>query len=404
MHCMGDATGGWHVHNKEFRLGGVVTEVADRLFTFRPIHGPGMAGAIAEHLMTSEMYNETLVLAVGTRDGYVFDVAAAVARERNLPAVASYNHAADERRFRAQFTMRGAGVPGLADADEAAAFDRDVVEAIQRMGASFDAVVVPTEYVRGQLSAVLSPADLAKVVVAYHGPSAEVFRPRQRAWTGEGPWLHVSRCAVPNALHKNFLWSCELVAAARSAGEPLAEAAELRLCGSGNAESLITEYAVRNGLTDRITVSGVLHQKDLAGLYRESSFLLVPSMMEAGSTTIVEAVLSGCVPVVVDFAGSGEVMRRLGLGDLIVPAESRRAPVSGPDGQVCGHVEFVQPNTEAALAVMRRCLRDAESTNEVMEAAAAIARASFTIEPSVRLLDRALGRMSADMRLLPSFS
>jgi hypothetical protein len=82
-------------------------------------------------------------------------------------------------------------------------------------------VAVPTEYVRGQLSALLSPAELAKVLVAFHGVDTQVFPAPPDPWDGSRPWRHVSRCAVPNATHKNFRWSCEFVRAAVASELPL---------------------------------------------------------------------------------------------------------------------------------------------------------------------------------------
>jgi glycosyltransferase involved in cell wall biosynthesis len=255
---------------------------------------------------------------------------------------------------------------------------------IRRVGAEFEVVVVPTEYVRGQFAHLLPAADLAKVVVVYHGTDAVVFPSRETPWTPDGPWLHVSRCAVPNALHKNFFWSCELVVAAARADM----AAELHLCGGGNAAGLVTEYARQNGMADRITVVGELRQRELAARLRTAPFLLVPSMMEAASLVLVEAVLSGCVPVVLDYAGAAEVMRRLGLADLLVPARPRRVRVSGGDA----FVEFVEPDKAVALDVLRWCAEDPVRTGALLAGAARVARESFAVGPAVRDLNRALTR------------
>lgn len=387
VHCLGAGRAGWHVHDGEFQVGPHLREVGPALRTFVPAHGPGFAGAVAENVTVSRRFDERLVLAFGTRDGYVFDLAAAAARELSRPAVAFYYHSADERWFRGQFTSRGAGVAGLAGPDERAAFDAAAMAAIRALGAAFDAVVVPTEYVRGQLSTLLPPAQAARLVVAYHGCDPAVFAPRAEAWDGIGPWLHVSRCSVPNAVHKNFTWSCELVAAAVAAGPPLADVARLDLLGQGNAEPLVREYANQNGLGDRIAVSGVLTQRELAERYRRAAFLLVPSMMEAGCTVIVEAVLSGCVPVVLDAAGSGEVMRRLGLDALLVRGVPRRF----------GDVETVEPDRAQALAVLARCRRDPAGTADLLASAAGLARSHYTLEPTLAALDAGLRRLGVTL-------
>jgi len=396
VHCLGAGNGGWHVQDKEFRVGGHLAEQRPDLYAFWPAHGPGFDGAVAENLAVSQRFGESVALAVGTRDSYVFDIAIAVAGERGIPAVAVYCHSGDERWYRSQFTARGAGIPGLASSEERADFETSGVETVRRVGAACSAVVVPTEYVRGQLSALLSPAEMAKVQVAFHGVDPEVFPARSDPWDGTGPWLHVSRCAVPNATHKNFMWSCEFVRAAAATGPPLSQLARLELCGEGNAAPLLRQFAEQNGLAGRIAVVGKLSQTALAERYRGSAFLLVPSMMEAGCTAIVEAVLSGCAPIVLDCAGSGEVMRRLGLSDWLVLGVPRRFAYLGPDGSPAGHIETVEPDLEAALGVLMRCLRDPAATSRALTAAAAIARAELTIEATARALTAGLRRVGID--------
>jgi glycosyltransferase involved in cell wall biosynthesis len=241
------------------------------------------------------------------------------------------------------------------------------------------------------VSALLTPARAGKVLVAYHGCDPAVFHPRAEAWDGTGPWLHVSRCSVPNAVHKNFTWSCELVAAAVAAGPPLASPARLELLGQGNAAPLVGEYARQNGLGDRIVVSGTLTQPEVADRLRRAAFLLVPSMMEAGCTVIVEAVLSGCVPIVLDAAGSSEVMRRLGLDQLLVRGVPRRF------GGASTPVDTVEPDRGRALALLERCLRDPAGTAELMSAAAAAARTHYTLEPTLAALDTGLCRLGVNL-------
>lgn len=398
VHCLAGDTAGWHVRDKQFRVGGQLISPRRGLHVFLPAHGPGVEGAIAENLAVSGRLDESVVLAFGIRDSYVFDVAAAVARERDKPAVAFYYHSADERQFRSQFTARAPGVPGLASDKERVEFEAHAVGILRRLGRDFAAVVVPTEYLRGQLSAVLPPADMAKVVVAYHGVDPGAFPPRSAAWDGAGPWLHVSRCTVPNALHKNFLWSCELVRDAVKAGPPLAERARLELCGPGNAGPLIREFARQNNVIDRITATGAIAQRDLAAKYRHAAFLLVPSMMEAGCTVIVEAVLSGCAPIVLDYAGSGEVMRRLGLSHLLIRGIPRRYPYVLHDGTATGaQIDAIEPDLEAAGTILAECVRRPADTAEALSGAAAVARAQFAIEPSVKALHAGLLRLGVDL-------
>lgn len=396
VHCFAEATAGWHVRDGEFTVGGTLSTPLPSLHVFVPAHGPGFEGTVEEHRAVAEAFDERVVIAFGTRHGYVFETAGAVAARIGQPAVAFYCHAAEERWYRSQYTSRVPGVPGLASAAERDAFEAEAVAVIRGLGRDFAAIAVPTEYLRGQFSALLHAEDMAKVLVAYTGPDTAAFPARSGPWAEDGPWLQVARCAVPNALHKNFTWSCELM---RATARTL-PSARLELCGEGNAASLIRDFALRHGLADRIKVTGHVAQSVLAEKYRTASFLLVPSMMEAGATVLVEAVLSGCAPVALDYAGSGEVMRRLGLEELLVRPVVRRIEgrrFNGTTAHWC--VETVQPDLDQASAVISGRIADPDGTTALLADAAQRARSELGFEPNLHRLCAGLSRLG--INLLP---
>jgi glycosyltransferase involved in cell wall biosynthesis len=397
VHCFAEPTAGWHVRDGEFAVGGTLSTPHPSMHVFAPCHGPGFEGTVDEHRAVAEALDERVVIAFGTRHGHVFDTAGAVAARIERPAVAFYCHAAEERRYRSQYTSRVPGVPAVASAAERDAFEAEAVAVIRSLGRDFGALVVPTEYLRGQFSAVLPAEDMAKVLVAYTGPDTAAFPARGGPWTGDGPWLQVARCAVPNALHKNFTWSCELIrATARSL-----PTARLELCGEGNAAPLIRDYALRHGLTDRITVTGQVPQSVLAEKYRAASFLLMPSMMEAGATVLAEAVLSGCAPIALDYAGSGEVMRRLGLEDLLMRPVVHRIQGRRHDGTAAPwSIETVQPDPDQARDVISAAIADPDGTTALLSDAAQRARTELGFEPNLHRLCTGLSRLGIE--LLPS--
>ncbi len=379
VHCLSAPGAGWHVADGEFRVGPRTREVSADLVEFVPAHGPGLTGAVAENVAASVRYAEQTILVFGTRDGWVFDVALAAAEELGLPAVSLVYFTAEERWYRAQFTSRSRSIAGLADAIERAALDTRGVATLRDVIERSALVVVPTDYVKGQLAALVEPPDATRIVTVYHGVDPELFARRDRPWGPDGAWLHVSRLSVPFAAHKNVAWSCEFLRAMVDLDPP----PRLTICGSGDATGLVGDFATQNGLDARVTVGGFMDQPRLAAQMRVASLLLVPSMMEAGCTVIVEAVLSGCLPLVLDHAGSGEVMRSLGLGAFLVTPSTR---------DLGGGARTVVPEISHAREVVEFAYAHPEQVRRLLDAAADIAGQRFGIDATTRLLCEHLRR------------
>jgi glycosyltransferase involved in cell wall biosynthesis len=383
VHCLSAATAGWHVADGEFRIGPRTRQTAERVTEFVPAQGPGVAGAIAENIAASVEHREQAILAFGTRDGWVYDVAFAAADALDLPVVSFVYFTAEERWYRAQFTSRTRAIPGLADDDERALLDDHGQEVLRRVVDRSELVVVPTDYVRGQLSALLAPPAATKIVVVYHGVDPATFGRRTEPWTPGGAWLHVSRLSIPFAGHKNLAWSCQLVRACRDV-DP---APRLKVCGSGNAAGLVAEYASQNGLDGRISTVGFVDQRALAAEMRGASLLLVPSMMEAGCTVIVEAVMSGCLPIVLDFAGNGELLRSLGLTDYLITPTVR---------DLGAGVRTIVPDLEHARYVVDYALRHPDRVNRQLTDAAAVASRRFSLRATTDIVTRHVTHLVTD--------
>jgi hypothetical protein len=136
----------------------------------------------------------------------------------------------------------------------------------------------------------------------------------------------------------------------------------------------------------------------LAKTYRTASFLLMPSMMEAGATVLVEAVLSGCAPIALDYAGSGEVMRRLGLEDLLVRPVVHRIEGRRHDGAPTSWgIETVQPDLDQAREVIGARIADPGGTIALLAEAARRARTELGFEPNLHRLRTGLRRLGVEL-------
>jgi glycosyltransferase involved in cell wall biosynthesis len=378
VHCLSAPNAGWHIAAKEFSIGRRLAEKRSDLWEFIPAHGPGVEGCIRENEEVTKQFDERLILSFGTRDGFASGIALRVASKLGLRLVSFVYYTGEERWFRSQFTSRTRSIAGIASSEEKNALDAQGRAILNDVIVKSDLIVVPTHYVRGQLSNTLPPPDMVKVVVCYHGVDTGLFRlsAGKEWWQYNEKWVHVSRISTPFACFKNFVWSCELVRLAVERGS----SPRLSVYGDGNGRCLIEEFAEANALSEHIRVAGFVEQGELREGYREACVLLVPSMMEAGCTVVVEAVLCGCLPLVLDHAGAAEVMDLLGLTDYLLPSKCR----SFAEG-----VETVEPDAERALDLLTEVRAAPETAKRRMEEAQRLARSSLSLDVTgARLLQR----------------
>jgi hypothetical protein len=58
----------------------------------------------------------------------------------------------------------------------------------------------------------------------------------------------------------------------------------LKVIGAGDAGDLLQQFVIANDLQDSVSLAGTLSPRRVAAEFARSKILLVPSMMEAGST------------------------------------------------------------------------------------------------------------------------
>jgi glycosyltransferase involved in cell wall biosynthesis len=335
---------------------------------FSPERGPGFDGCIAENAATSRQRDEEIIFAIGTRDAFVYEVALGVGEALSIPVVSCHFNSVNERLFRAQLANRTNFLIGVASPDERAEFAHSTTEALRRIVRRSAAVVVPTDYMRGEVSGVCGDDFSPNTLVSFHGVPAEKFqyvtRPGYR-----GRLLHLSRMMYPQALSKNYLWSARFAEYVhRQAGTDVV----LRMVGSGSGDSVLLSYLRELNATEYVQMTGAMAKDALPAVYADADVLLCPSMMESSCQSLVEAIMTGCVPLTLDFGGSAEIMRRLGLGELLIAPTAHRE----------GRFDTVVPGMEHARDLLDWIRHDWTGVQELLRRAAELATREFSIERS----------------------
>jgi glycosyltransferase involved in cell wall biosynthesis len=371
VHCLSSDIAGWSVQSAEFRVQNTVKKLDEDLIEVCPVPGPGIEGAVRANTEISHEFGESLILMFGTRDGYVFSLALQAAALLNIAAVAFVYFTAEERQYRSQFISHTRSIPGLAEQEAARTLLSDGEKVLRQVFEHSSLVFVPTHYVRGQLSNILPSEHLCKLTVAYHGVDENLFYPRELDWAFGSSWLHVSRVSIPFSSHKNYFWTLEFLKAALSHFPQ----AHVSIAGEGNAKPLMQQYAIANKLEKNVRLCGFLDQAQLRNTYENSNILLVPSMMEAGATTIVESILVGCLPVVLDYAGAPEVLSSLGLSDFLLPSLVRDRGFG---------IKSIEPDTAFALNLMKKIEEMSEDIPNMMHRARQRALEQYSINVTTR--------------------
>ena len=165
-------------------------------------------------------------------------------------------------------------------------------------------VIVPTEYVRGQLVSCTDYKNYDKIKVCYHGiyESKYMHQNLNKWMIGEPSYVHASRLKHPQSIDKGINWTDNFA-------DPIG--GKVHVCGNGN-------YKFRS---ENIIQHGLLQQDDLFDLLSRCNYSLIPSQMEAGCTIALESVMCNALPVALNMAGLAEVMKMVGLDDYLVEPE-----------------------------------------------------------------------------------
>ncbi len=93
-----------------------------------------------------------------------------------------------------------------------------------------------------------------------------------------------------------------------AAASDLMRAGKLKLdfIGDGPMMEELRQLAEREGVSESITFRGWVAHEDLQSVVREADIFTFPSVREFGGAVVLEAMMLGVVPVIVDYGGPGE--------------------------------------------------------------------------------------------------
>ena len=142
--------------------------------------------------------------------------------------------------------------------------------------------------------------------------------------------------------------------------------------------------AVREGVAGAVSFRGNLPHAEVGGVMARANLLVFPSIREFGGGVVLEAMATGVVPLVVDYAGPGE---------LVDPGTGIKVPI-GPRAAIVA----------AVRAELERLAADPSGLPVMARAARARARTQFTWEAKARqvaeVYDWVLGAASRPAGLL----
>ena len=81
-----------------------------------------------------------------------------------------------------------------------------------------------------------------------------------------------------------------------------------RITGKGPEEAHLKQLSAALGLEKEVIIGQAFSREDYARELKDSDLYLLPSLREGGGLTMMEAMLSGCVPIVADCGGPGSAV------------------------------------------------------------------------------------------------
>lgn len=155
------------------------------------------------------------------------------------------------------------------------------------------------------------------------------------------------------------------------AAAPLLEDGRLRLeiVGDGPMRGELEALADRSGAGPRVTFHGWVEHREVQRILASCAVLGFPSIREFGGGVVLEAMALGVVPLVVDYAGPGELVgAQTGFKVPIGPRDAIIAGLRERLAWLCDHPEAVRAASAAGTALVASHFtweRKAEQIGEV---------------------------------------
>ena len=155
---------------------------------------------ILEHIQLSDKFGERIIFSFGIRDGKIQDIATRVAKYLGCKHITFVYFTKEESDWRSTFDEKKAVTSFLERRNYIDNFKSRCAKIVK----DADLVIVPTEYVRGQIVSCANYNDYAKIKVCYHGikiDDTEVINDAK--WLNLEPtFIHASRLKDPESLDK----------------------------------------------------------------------------------------------------------------------------------------------------------------------------------------------------------
>lgn len=183
---------------------------------------------------------------------------------------------------------------------------------------SADSVLALSPYTAKSIEQMTGIRD---VPLAFCGVDTELFRPRNSAEVGRSSGDDYILCVARLFdARKNVKMLLRAYATLRSLRPSVPE---LRLVGEPLSTEAI-QLLEQLGIADKVRCYGPTHGEDLATLYREASFFVLPSDEEGLGIVILEAMASG-LPVVSTASGGPNVIIDEGVTGFLTPVRDENA-------------------------------------------------------------------------------
>lgn len=304
-----------------------------------------------ENFAFSKRFKEDIIFAFGIRNGKIFDMASQVAKNLDVKLVSFVYFTKEESIWRSKFNTNGIETTNQYQEK----FMDNYKNVCKTIVEESDLVIVPTEYVRGELVAHANYKDLYKIKVCYHGIHVDNdILPSRDKWKKLNPtFVHASRLKHPESIDKGIYWTDKFADSVSGS--------KVYVCGNGN-------YQFRS---ENVKNMGLLNQHELHKLMKEKClYSLIPSQMEAGCTIALESIMCECIPIALNMAGLAEVMKMIGMEDYLVE------PVKHHIGDIVSRDWFIyEPDdvTHIFKYPMKKIFADLKNAQKIIQE-------KFTIE------------------------